>query len=122
MAAASREIENCEVFEARITSSRAAASARRRTSHLTSKTSTTVSITWSASATASSSAVEPADPRPDRAVVAGPLEPSLDAAEAALERRLVDLDDRHVEARARDDLGDPAAHLAPAPEDDDAHQ
>ena len=46
------------------------------------------------------------------------LEPALDALQAPLDRGLVDLDDRHLEACGGDDLGDPAPHQAASADDD----
>ena len=119
MNAPSFEIGNCDVFDAKITSSRQTASRRRRTSAFASISSITLSITWSASAAAVSRLVEPVDPRQHLGrLPARLLEPALDPLQAALDRGLVDLDDRHVEAGRGDDLRDPAPHQ-PASADDD---
>ena len=56
--APSAEIENCEVLEAKITSSRHTPSRRPSTSALTPRSSITHSITWSAASPAFSSCVE----------------------------------------------------------------
>ena len=125
--AASFEIAICDVLEAKITSGRQAVSSRPSTSAFTASTSTTLSITWSAEAAAvSRSVLRASRPRAAAGLVGGErpavdqtLEAAVDPREPAVERGVVELDHRHLEARLRDDLRDPASHQAAAAHHDD---
>ena len=129
VAAPSIVIEIDEVFDARMHVRHASARrARRRARCFASTSSTIASTTKSASASASS--VVPAESRPSAASrsAAVSLPFSTNFAEAlsivaarAIEHRLRDVDEPHVEARLREHLGDPVAHRARADDADGFH-
>ena len=119
VAAASREMENCDVFEASTTSSRQAASSRASTSHFTSSTSTTVSMTWSAEAAAPSRSVVPSMRPRTAAAASGPCRAEALTARSSprsmrfrprADRGVVHLDDRDAEPGLGHHLRDAGAH------------
>ena len=124
--AASAEIENCEVLEAKITSSPHTASSRPSTSALTSRSSITHSITWPAASPAVSSSVEnemrERTPSASSSVsfsgLHEPPQAAVDPRARAVERVLAHVDQRHVQPRRGDDLRDPVAHHAAAGDED----
>ena len=119
VAAASDEIGIDDVFEASTASAGNSTSALRNTSSLTTGSSTTASIIRSAA----TSSIDGSDAA-EHLVGIGPalLGQSRQAlahrAEPALDRARRGVVERHTAAGARDDLSDPAAHLACADDED----